>query len=68
MPSASPSQIIAEISKELEILRTQSLSYPDRAAEILQDGLIQIQVSLEEITALAGGGAWETKKEVSENA
>jgi hypothetical protein len=57
MPSASPSQIIAEISKELEILRTQSLSYPDKAAEMLQNGLVQIQVNLEELTVLAGGGA-----------
>jgi hypothetical protein len=56
MPSASPSQIIAEISKELEILRTQSLSYPDKAAEMLQNGLVQIQVNLEELTVLAGGG------------
>ena len=57
MPSASPSQRLDEISKELEILRAQSLNHPDKAAEMLQNGLDQIQVSLKELTALAGGGA-----------
>jgi hypothetical protein len=56
MPNASPSQKLDEISKELEILRTQSLSHPDKAAELLQDGLGQLQVSLKELTMLAGGG------------
>lgn len=56
MPSPNPSQRIAEISKELEILLTQSLSHSEKASEMLQDGLKQIQVSLEELTALAGGG------------
>ncbi len=56
MPSANPSQIVAEIFKALEILRTQSLSHPDKAAEMLQDGLGQIQVSLKELTISAGGG------------
>jgi hypothetical protein len=57
MPSASPSKRLDEISKELEILRAQSLSHPDKAARLFQDGLGQIQVSLKELTMLAGGGA-----------
>lgn len=32
MPSDNPSQRNAGFSKELEILRTQSLSHPDKAA------------------------------------
>ncbi len=57
MPIANLSQRLDEISKELEILRTQSLSHPEKAAEMIQDGLEKIQVSLKELTALAGGGA-----------
>lgn len=57
MPIASLPQIIDEISKELESLRAQSLSHPDKAAKLLQDGLDQLQVSLKELTTLAGGGA-----------
>jgi hypothetical protein len=56
MPSANPSQMIAEISKELELLCTRSLSHPDKAAGLLQDGLGRLQVSLKELTTLAGGG------------
>ncbi len=55
MPSASLPQRIAEISKALEILRTQSLSHPDKAAEMLQDGLMQLQIGLKELIALIGG-------------
>jgi PAS domain S-box-containing protein len=54
MPIASLPQRIAEISRELETLRDHSLSHPNKAAEILQDGLGQIQVSLKELTALVG--------------
>lgn len=54
MPDARPSQKLDEISKELETLRTQSLSHPEKAAEMLQDGLGQIQVSLKELTVSAG--------------
>lgn len=57
MPIAILPQRLAEISKELESLRAQSLSHPDKAAELLQDGLDQLQVSLKELTTLAGGGA-----------
>jgi hypothetical protein len=56
MLSASPPQRLDEISKELGALRAQSLSHPEKAAEMLQDGLGQIQVSLKELTTLAGGG------------
>jgi len=56
MLSANPSQRIAEISKELETLRAQSLSHPEKAAEIFQEGIGQIQVSLKELTVSAGGG------------
>lgn len=55
MSSASPSQIIAEISKELEALRAQCLSHPEKAAELLQDGFGRLQVNLKELTTLAGG-------------
>jgi hypothetical protein len=55
MPSVSPSQRIAEISKGLEDLRTQSLNDLDRGAKMLQDGLEQLQISLKELNALAGG-------------
>lgn len=51
------SQRIAEIFGALEILRAQSLNHPDKAAEIIQDGLGQLQVRLEGLIALAGGGA-----------
>lgn len=57
MPSANPSKRITEISEELEILRSQSLTHPEKAAEMLQDCLGQLQVSLRELTILAGGGA-----------
>jgi hypothetical protein len=57
MPSASPAQRLDEISKELENLRAQSLSHPDKASEMIQDGLGKIQVSLKELTVSAGGGA-----------
>ncbi len=53
MPSVSPSQKIAEISEALEILRTQSLVHPDKAAEVLQDSIGQLQVSLKELAALS---------------
>lgn len=56
MPSANPSRVIADISKELEALRARSLSHPEKAAEMLQEGLGQIQVCLKELTMLAGGG------------
>lgn len=49
MPDARPSQRIAEISKELENLRAQNLSHPEKAAEMLQDGLGQLQLSLKEL-------------------
>ncbi len=55
MPIANLSQRIAEISEELENLRAQSLSHPEKAAEILRHGLEQFQVSLKELTALVGG-------------
>ena len=48
------SQRIAEISKELETLRAQSFSNPEKAAELLQEGIGQIQVSLKELTVSAG--------------
>lgn len=54
MPSANSSHRIAEISKELENLHAQSLSHPDKVAEMLQDGLGRIQVSLKELTMLEG--------------
>jgi hypothetical protein len=57
MPGVSPSQRIAEISKGLEDLRTHSLNDLDRGAKMLQDGLEQLQISLKELNALAGGGA-----------
>jgi hypothetical protein len=57
MPISRPSQRIADISKELETLRAQSLSHPEKAARLLQNGLEKIQVSLKELIALAGGGA-----------
>jgi hypothetical protein len=56
MPISRPSQRIDEISKALENLRAQSLSRPDKAAEMIQDGIEQLQVSLKELTVLAGGG------------
>jgi hypothetical protein len=56
MPISSSSQRIAEISKEVEALRAQSLSHPDKAAEMIQDRLGKIQVSLKELTVSAGGG------------
>jgi hypothetical protein len=55
MSNASHPQIIAEISEKLDILRTQSLSNPDKAAIILQDGFEKLQVSLKELTVSAGG-------------
>jgi len=55
MPSASPSQRIAEISKELEILRAQSLDHPEKTAELLQDSLEKIQIRLKELTTLTVG-------------
>jgi hypothetical protein len=55
MPISRPSQRIADISKELETLRAQSLSHPEKAARLLQNGLEKIQVSLKELIALAGG-------------
>ncbi len=55
MPSANLSQRIADISRELEALRAQSLIHPEKAAEMLQDGLDQLQVSLKELTVLVGG-------------
>jgi hypothetical protein len=57
MPGVSPSQRIAEISKELNVLCAQSLSHPDQTAGMLQDGLEQLQVRLKELTTLAEGGA-----------
>jgi hypothetical protein len=56
MPISRPSQRIDEISKALENLRAQSLSRPEKAAEMIQDGLGKIQVSLKELTVSAGGG------------
>jgi PAS domain S-box-containing protein len=63
MPSASPPQRIAEISEALEILRTQSLSHPEKAAELLQDGLSQLQVILKGLTISAGGGMTEDDRD-----
>lgn len=57
MPNANSSQKLDEISKELETLRAQSLSHSDNAAELLKNGLGQIQVSLKELTMLSWGGA-----------
>ncbi len=57
MPIAGLPQRLDEISKELESLLTQSLDHPEKAVELLQDGLRQLQVSLKELTALAGEGA-----------
>jgi hypothetical protein len=57
MHVASPSQRIAEIAEELETLRAQSFRHPEKAAEIIQEGVGQIQVSLKELTISAGGGA-----------
>jgi hypothetical protein len=55
MPGASLSRKIAEISKELEALRTKSLNNPERAAEIFQDSLGELQVCLKELTYQQGG-------------
>jgi hypothetical protein len=55
MPSDNPSQEIAEISKRIEFLSNQSLSRSDRAADISEKVLGYLSVSLEWITALAGG-------------
>jgi PAS domain S-box-containing protein len=55
MLSANFSQRLDKISKELEALRAQSRSHPKKAAEILQNGLDQIQVNLKELTTLVGG-------------
>jgi hypothetical protein len=62
MPISSSSQRIAEISKEVEALRAQSLSHPYKAAEMIQDGLGKIQVSLKELTVSAGGGGMVERK------
>jgi hypothetical protein len=56
MPSDNPSQRAAEISKALEIFCAQSLSHLDKAAEILSNAIGPRQVSLKELTTLAGGG------------
>ncbi|HSD57846.1 MAG TPA: hypothetical protein VLB04_06660, partial [Methanotrichaceae archaeon] len=63
MPIASPSQRLGEISKALETLRAQSLDHPDKAVEMLPDGLEQLQVSLKELTISAGGGMTETERD-----
>ncbi len=69
MPNANSSQKLDEISKELEALRAQSLSHPEKAAEMLQDGLEQLQVSLKELTDLVGGmtGAEQVEEALRES-
>ncbi len=62
MPNASPSQKLDEISKELESLRAQCLSHPEKADKLLQDGFEQLQVFLQEITALARGGGHDRNR------
>ncbi len=62
MPISSSSQRIAEISKEVEALRAQSLSHPEKAAEMIKECIEQLQVSLKELTVLAGGGMVERKR------
>jgi hypothetical protein len=56
MPSVNPSQQIIEISEALEVLRTESLSHPAKAAKILSNAIGKIKVGLEALTMLAGGG------------
>ncbi len=68
MPSTTLPQKIAEISKELEALRAQRLSHPEKTADMLQNGLRQLQVNLKELTMLAGACHGKQKREVSENA
>lgn len=63
MPNASPSQRLDEISRELEALRTQSLSHPEKAAKMIQDGLEQLQVSLKELTISVGEGHTEAERD-----
>ncbi len=57
MPSVSPSQRIAEISSALKILRTQSLSHLDKAAEISAKALDELLASLKRLTTLGSEGA-----------
>jgi PAS domain S-box-containing protein len=52
--SANLYERISEISKELETLRAQSLSHPEKTAKMLQDGLEQLQASLKELTESVG--------------
>lgn len=56
MPSNNPSQRAAEISEELEILRTHSANCSDNAAKILLNVIGQFKVFLKALTMLAGGG------------
>lgn len=50
------SQGIAEISERIEILRAQSLGHPDKAAKISAKAFDELQVIMEWLTNLAGGG------------
>ncbi len=63
MPSDNLSQRISEISKHIEILRTQSLSRPDKAADISAKVLDDLLVSLKGITTLVGGGMTEAEQD-----
>lgn len=55
MPSDNPSQKNAEISEHIKILRTQSLSHPDKA-EISANAFDELQVTLKWLTTSAGRG------------
>jgi hypothetical protein len=55
MPSANPSQRIAEISKELEIPSAQTPINPDISDEMLKDCLGEILDNLKGPNMLAGG-------------
>lgn len=57
MPSSNPSLRAAETSEELEIFCAHSVNYSDKAAKILLDAIGQLNVGLDTLTMLAGGGA-----------
>lgn len=56
MPSSNPSLRAAETSEELEIFCAHSVNYSDKAAKILLDAIGQLNVGLDTLTMLAGGG------------
>ncbi len=56
MQIANPSERISGICDALEILSVRTMSNSDKSGKISQDGLGQLQVSLKELTTLAGGG------------